>query len=65
MLSNLVERLRANGVTLAFSGMKRQVLQVMERTELLRKIGSENIYPTDKLALESLRAELDSKAAAS
>ncbi len=65
MLSNLVERLRANGVTLAFSGMKRQVLQVMERTELLRKIGSENIYPTDKLALESLRAELDSKAAVS
>ena len=63
MLSNLVERLRANGITLAFSGMKRQVLQVMEHTELLQKIGSENIYPTDKLALESLQAELDSKPA--
>lgn len=65
MLSNLAERLRANGIMLAFSGMKRQVLQVMERTELLEKIGSKNIFPTDKLALETLRAELDSKQAAS
>jgi SulP family sulfate permease len=65
MLSNLVERLHANGITLAFSGMKRQVLQVMERTELLETIGSKNIFPTDKLALETLRAELDSKQAAS
>jgi SulP family sulfate permease len=65
MLSNLVERLHANGITLAFSGMKRQVLQVMERTELLETIGSENIFPTDKLALETLRAELDAKQAVS
>lgn len=59
MLSNQVERLRANGITLAFSGMKRQVLQVMERTELVRKIGSRNIFPTDRLALDTLRAVLD------
>jgi len=61
MISNLVERLRASGITLAFSGMKRQVLQVMERTELPRKIGSENIFPTDRLALDTLRAALDNQ----
>ena len=61
MLANLVERLRASGITLAFSGMKRQVLQVMERTELVRKIGSQNIFPTDQLALDTLRAALDNQ----
>jgi SulP family sulfate permease len=61
MISNLVERLRASGITLAFSGMKRQVLQVMERTNLPRIIGSENIFPTDRLALDSLRAALDNQ----
>ena len=61
MLSNLVERLRASGITLAFSGMKRQVLQVMERTNLPRIIGSENIFPTDRLALDTLRAALDNQ----
>lgn len=64
MLSNLVERLRASGITLAFSGMKRQVLQVMERTELLQKIESQNIFSNDQLALSTLRAALDSKQAA-
>ena len=61
MLSNQVERLRASGITLAFSGMKRQVLDVMERTELVRKIGSQNIFPTDRLALDKLRAALDNQ----
>lgn len=61
MLSNLVERLRASGITLAFSGMKRQVLEVMERTELSQKIGSQNIFPTDRLALDTLRAALDNQ----
>lgn len=64
MLSNLVERLRASGITLAFSGMKRQVLEVMERTGLSRKIGSQNIFPTDRLALDTLRAALDNQSTA-
>jgi SulP family sulfate permease len=61
MLYNLVDRLRASGIALAFSGMKRQVLDVMERTELIKKIGSENIFSTDRLALDTLRTALDSE----
>jgi SulP family sulfate permease len=64
MLSNLVERLHASGIALAFSGIKRQVLDVMERTELIEKIGRENIFSTDRLALDKLRAVLDSEQAA-
>jgi SulP family sulfate permease len=64
MLSNLVERLRTSGIRLAFSGMKRQVMTVMENTDLLQKIGSQNLFPTDQLALDALRAALDSKQAA-
>jgi SulP family sulfate permease len=64
MLSNLAERLRTNGITLAFSGLKRQVLQVMEHTELLQKIGGQNVFHADPLALDTLRARLDSKQAA-
>jgi SulP family sulfate permease len=61
MLSNLVERLHTSGITLAFSGLKRQVLQVMEQTELLQKIGDRNIFQSDSLALDTLRGRLDSK----
>jgi len=63
MLSHLVDRLRASGIVLAFSGIKRQVLQVMERTELMERIGRENVFPTDRLALDALRSALDSKRA--
>jgi SulP family sulfate permease len=61
MLYNLVDRLRASGIALAFSGMKRQVLDVMERTELIKKIGGENIFSTDRLALDTLRTALDAE----
>jgi SulP family sulfate permease len=61
MLSNLVERLHTNGITLAFSGLKRQVLQVMEQTGLLQKIGDRNVFQSDSLALDALRERLDSK----
>jgi sulfate permease, SulP family len=61
MLYNLVDRLRASGVALALSGMKRQVLDVMERTDLIQKIGSENIFSTDRLALDTLRTALDAE----
>lgn len=60
MLSNLADRLKASGITLGFSGMKRQVLDVMERTNLVGKIGAGNIFPTDAAALDALRKRLDS-----
>jgi SulP family sulfate permease len=60
MLSNLVERLRAGGITLGLSGMKRQVMEVMERTGLAGEIGAENIFPTDAAALKTLLPRLAS-----
>ena len=62
MLSNLVERLRASGVTLALSGAKQQVLVVMDRTGLTQKIGTQNIFPTDRLALDALLQKLQGSA---
>ena len=50
------------GVTLAFSGIKRQVLEVMERSGLVERIGRDRIFPTDQMALDALRAELDARA---
>ena len=62
MISNLLGRLRGGGVTLAFSGIKRQVLEVMERSGLVERIGRDRIFPTDQMALDALRAELDARA---
>lgn len=61
MLANLVGRLKANGITLAFSSTKQQVLIVMEQTGLARKVGAQNIFPTDRLALDALLPRLDAK----
>jgi len=54
MLANVIARFKASGITLVFSGVKRQVADVMERTALTRAIGAGNIYPTDRAALEDL-----------
>jgi len=50
-----VERLRANGITPVFSGLKLQVIEVMQATGLHDRIGPENIYRTDDGALAHLR----------
>jgi SulP family sulfate permease len=57
-LSNLIDRFMKNGITLVFSGLKKQVYEVMERTGLTEKIGLTNIFPTDKIALEELHRRL-------
>ena len=62
MLSNLTDRLKASGITLGFSGIKRQVFEVMQRTEIAAKIGAENIFPTDTAALDALRRRLSTGA---
>ncbi len=54
MLRNLLARFRSNGIILSFSGIKKQVLEVMERTGLTQEIGHNNLFPTDKEALEAL-----------
>ncbi len=54
MLSNLVRRFRNNNITLGFSGLKKQVREMMDRTGLIEVIGAENIFTTDREALEQL-----------
>jgi SulP family sulfate permease len=58
MLRNLVTRFKNNGIILSFSGVKKQVLEVMERTGLTREIGDANIFTTDREALDVLYKRL-------
>lgn len=60
LLGNLAGRLRQNGITLAMSAVKKQVLDVMERTGLGPVLGAENLYPTDAAAIEGLAARSSS-----
>jgi len=54
MIRHLVLRLRDNGVTMVFSGLKRQVLSVMEKTGLHHSIGPQNFHRNEEHALEAL-----------
>ncbi|MGQ9862377.1 MAG: SulP family inorganic anion transporter [Thiobacillaceae bacterium] len=54
VVHHLVERLRENGVTLVFSGLKRQVLDCMRRTHLIEAVGEENIFATEDQAIASI-----------
>ncbi|MCI5133082.1 MAG: sodium-independent anion transporter, partial [Candidatus Electrothrix sp. EH2] len=53
-LAMIVERLRAAGLGFAMSGVKGQVMTVMDRTHLTDKIGKENFYPNTKSAVAAL-----------
>ncbi|MDI6748649.1 MAG: SulP family inorganic anion transporter [Rhodocyclaceae bacterium] len=52
VIHHLVERLRANGVTLLFGGLKKQVRDVMQATGLMDAIGAENVFGTADAAIE-------------
>ena len=54
VIHHLVERLRSNGVTLLFSGLKKQVLDIMEKTGLRQIIGHENIFANEDMALDAI-----------
>ncbi len=53
---HVVQRLRENGVTVAFSGLKKQVTDVMRATGLLECIGAQNLFATADQALEAIHA---------
>lgn len=53
-LAMIVERLRAAKLGFAMSGVKGQVMAVMERTHLLDKIGMENMYPDTESAVADI-----------
>lgn len=62
MLRNLLERFQKSGIKLAFSGLKKQVSDVMDRTGLTQKIGETNIFNTDRQAIDEICLRLDQQA---
>lgn len=56
MLSSLVDEMRKKGVSVAFSGVKPHVRDVLERTGLADTIGPANFFASDAPALEALAA---------
>ncbi|MBI5920874.1 MAG: SulP family inorganic anion transporter [Betaproteobacteria bacterium] len=54
VMRHVVERLRDNGISVVFSGLKKQVVDVMRATGLLEHIGAENLYSTDDAALAAI-----------
>ncbi|MCU0842528.1 MAG: SulP family inorganic anion transporter [Thiobacillaceae bacterium] len=59
VIHHLVHRLHENGVTLVFSGLKKQVLEVMQRTDLYAYIGEENFFRTEDMALAAIYKRLE------
>lgn len=64
MLRNLLDRFQKSGIKLTFSGLKKQVSDVMDRTGLTGKIGEENIFATDRMAIDAICMHLDKQAVA-
>jgi len=54
VIRHLFERLRANGVTMVFSGLNRQVLGVMENTGLYALIGTQYFFRDEDSALAAI-----------
>jgi len=58
VIHHVVERLRANGIRVVFSGLKKQVIDVMHQSGLLEYIRQENIFADEDKALDSIYAEV-------
>jgi len=58
VIHHVVERLRSNGIRVVFSGLKKQVTDIMHHSGLLEYIGKENIFSDEEKALESIYAEV-------
>ncbi|MDO8931244.1 MAG: SulP family inorganic anion transporter [Rhodocyclaceae bacterium] len=56
VMHHLVERLRGNGVTVVFSGLKKQVIDVMRATGLFEYVSQQHIFATADMALEAVHA---------
>ena len=63
-LRNLAQRLRQSGVTLVLSGIKSNVLEILERTGAVEVLGRDNLYGSDNAAIADLRARLGQAEAA-
>jgi len=58
VIHHVVERLRSNGMRVVFSGLKKQVIDVMRHSGLYEYIGQENIFPDEDKALDSIYPEV-------
>ncbi len=58
VIHHLVSRLKDAGVTLVFSGLKKQVLDVMRATGLFEAITQNNIFATEDQALSAIYERL-------
>jgi len=58
VVHHLVERLRDAGVEIVFSGLKKQILDVMRSTGLFDLIGQDNIFATENQALAAIYERL-------
>jgi MFS superfamily sulfate permease-like transporter len=56
-LSLTIERVRSAGIDISLSGVNRSVLNVLERTHLIVKIGEDHIYPTVDAAISAVHEE--------
>ena len=64
MLHALVERVHQAGMEIIFSGLKKQVLDVLRATGLYGYVGEENIFATEGQALEAVSQRLGQEAGA-
>ncbi len=62
MIHHLVAQLRESGVELVFSGLKKQILDVMRATGLHLLIGEQNIFATEDQALTAILQRLGEEA---
>jgi len=58
VVHHLIDRLKTAGVTLVFSGLKKQVLDVMRNTDLFDLIGQDNIFSTEDQAITAIYERL-------
>jgi len=58
VVHHLVERLRENGMEVVFSGLKKQVLDVMRATGLFDLISQSNIFATEDQAIAAIYERL-------
>ena len=58
VIHHVVARLRSNGIRVVFSGLKKQVIDVMRHSGLFDYIGQENVFPDEEKALDSIYAEV-------
>jgi hypothetical protein len=49
-----VDRVRSAGIDISLSGVNRAVMQVLNRTHLIVKIGQDHIYPTIENAINAV-----------